>query len=516
MFEAPTLDTLIQYNLGVALPAIFLAFWTMVVLMADLFIDDERSVRITPILALSGIAASFIMTLFTYNTPQPEAFDGMFRADAFTNFANIVVLATAFFAVLISYDYLHRTNIEHGEYYTLLLLSTTGVMFMAGANDLIIVFIALELLSIPLYVLSAFHATGATSLQDVIFKSEESGMKYFILGAFASAFLVYGSALVYGATGSTNLQEIFVAVPEILAADGATGTFLMLTGAALILVGLGFKVAVVPFHMWTPDVYQGAPTPVTAFMSVAAKVGGFTALLRVMIIGLSAFALSEGQAAAWQNTVQVIAILTLILGNFAALAQSNIKRLLAYSSIAHAGYILMAVAAVGSETFVPGVANSAAQAALVYLMAYMFTNLGAFAVVMALEYEQGKEIMLDDFNGLYNSRPWLAMAMALFMFSLTGIPLTAGFLGKWLVFGAAVQSGLILLVVIGVLTSVVSAFYYIRVVVNMYLNTESAGDEAAAMTTPLQVAIYAAAAGVLLLGILAPLATNLVNMVHLV
>jgi len=520
MFETPTLQTLADYNIWVALPVIALAFGTMIMLLVDVFLPAERK-RWTPIVAISGVSASFVMTLFTYSPVQTEAFGGMFVADAFTGFLNIVVLLTAFISILLSSDYLRRTNTDYGEYYTLLLLSTTGAMFMIGANDLIIIFIGLELLSIPLYVLAAFRVTHIADRGSLAsLKSEEGGMKYFILGAFSSAFLVYGSALIYGATGTTNLREIFAAVGPVLAGTGETsGTFLLLIGSALALVGLGFKVAVVPFHMWTPDVYEGSPTPVTAFMSVAAKVGGFAALLRLMVVGLSGFTLAGAEAAepaAWQNAVQLIAALTLILGNFVALSQKNVKRMLAYSSIAHAGYIMMAIAAIGSAGMVPGVINTAVQSALVYLMAYAFTNLGAFAVVLAIENPDGSGTDMEDFNGLYNSRPLLALAMAVFMFSLTGIPLTAGFLGKWLIFGATVQAGLIPLAIVGVLTSVISAFYYVRIIVNMFLNTDAAGAEASGATAPVRYAIYTSMAGVLIVGIAVPLVTNLVNMVQIV
>jgi NADH-quinone oxidoreductase subunit N len=362
-----------------------------------------------------------------------------------------------------------------------------------------------------LYVLAAFRSTDNKPDDAVSLKSEESGMKYFILGAFASAFFVYGAALVYGATGTTNLPEIFAMVENIIAGEPTSATVLLLLGSALVLVGLGFKVAVVPFHMWTPDVYEGAPTPVTAYMSVAAKVGGFAALMRIMVVGLSAFVLEDGNPAVWQNTVWIIAAVTLILGNFVALSQKNVKRMLAYSSIAHAGYLLMAVAAAGSA----GVGDVAVQSMLVYLMAYMFTNLGAFGVVLAIENKDGSGVDIDDFAGLFNSQPALALAMAIFMFSLTGVPLTAGFMGKWLVFGSVVQAGLIPLAVIGVLTSVISAFYYVRIIVNMFLNTEAQGAEGIGATRPVQYAVYASMAGVLIVGILPFFVTNLVQMVQL-
>ena len=358
--------SLADLHLGVALPAITLAAWAVILLIVDLFVKRKE---VTAWLAIGGVVVAFVINLLTYNNNQ-EAFLGMFIADQFTAFLNIVILLTAGISILLSIDYIKRAGIERGEFYVLMLFTTVGGMFMASANDLIAVFVSLELLSIPLYVLAAFRAPDVSS--------EESGMKYFILGAFASAFFVYGAALLYGATGTTNLPQIFAAIGQTLAGEGQS-TLLLLLGSGLVLVGLGFKVAVVPFHMWTPDVYEGAPTPVTAFMSVAAKAGGFAALLRIMIIALPALMVAGQVTTAWQNVVELIAAATMILGNFVAISQSNVKRMLAYSSIAHAGYIMMAVAAAGT----PGVEDQAARAALIYLLAYMFTNLGAFAVVLS-------------------------------------------------------------------------------------------------------------------------------------
>ncbi|MBL8161180.1 MAG: NADH-quinone oxidoreductase subunit N [Anaerolineae bacterium] len=496
MFEVPTIADL---NLGMTLPALSLAFGASILLLVDiLFIPRDRKV-LTAWLALVGVIVSFVVNLFTYNQ-SGSAFLGMFVADGFTSFFNIIILGTAFISILMSIDYVKRTQIERGEFYSLILLSVSGMMFMASANDLVIIFVALELLSIPLYVLAAFRVPDA--------RSEESGMKYFILGAFASAFFVYGAALIYGATGTTSLPGIFQAAGAI-ASTGGSSAFLLLLGAGLLLVALGFKVAVVPFHMWTPDVYEGAPTPVTAFMSVGAKAGGFAALLRIMVVGLPTFAVVDGQtAAAWQTAFWVVAALTLILGNFVAIAQTNIKRMLAYSSIAHAGYIMMAVAAAGTS----GVANAATQAALIYLLGYMFTNLGAFAVALAIEKDDGTGTGLDNFIGLAKSRPLLAIMMTVFMLSLTGIPLTGGFIGKWFVFQATINAGLIPLAVIGVLTSVVSAFYYVRVIVNMYLR-DGEGDPAEGATPYVNWAIYASFAGTLIMGILPFLVTNLVDTV---
>ena len=495
--EIPSFSDL---NLILTVPALSVALWACVLLIADLFIPKGRK-ELTAWLAIGGLGFALAATLLIYRTPG-VAFNGMFVADQFSGFLNIVVLLTAIISVLLSIDYLKRTGMDRGEFYVLLLLSTSGIMFMSSANDLTVIFIALELLSIPLYILAAFRAPDL--------KSEESGMKYFILGAFSTAFFVFGAALLFGASGSTSLPGILDAVGRALAGEGSS-VVLLLMGAGLIVVGLGFKVAVVPFHMWTPDVYEGAPTPVTAFMSVGAKVGGFAALLRILLVALPAFIITEGSViATWQNVLWIIAALTLILGNIVAVSQQNVKRLLAYSSIAHAGYILMAVAAAGT----PGVGEDATRAALIYLLAYAFTNLGAFAVVIALEKDDGTGTMLADFKGLSRSRPLLAFIMAVFMLSLTGIPLTAGFIGKWVVFQAALEAGLYTLAIIGVLTSVISAFYYVRIIVNMYLE-DGEGDPAAAATPTVQWAIYISFAGTILLGIVPTLVTALSDPVTL-
>jgi NADH-quinone oxidoreductase subunit N len=325
------------------------------------------------------------------------------------------------------------------------MFSVSGITLMASANNLIIVFIALEILSIPLYVLAGFAWPNV--------QSEEAAMKYFLLGAFASAFLLFGIALVYGATGTTNLA--------VLAAN-LTRSPLLLIGSGLLLVGLGFKVAAVPFHMWTPDVYEGAPTPVTGFMSVGAKVAGFAALLRVFVFALSAL------QADWVQVVAVIAALTMIVGNVVAIMQNNLKRMLGYSSIAHAGYILMGVAAAGD----PRARELGVAGAMFYLLAYAFTNLGAFTVMAMLapkDGKQGEDQTFTAYRGLARRNPFMAAALAFFMLSLTGIPLTGGFVGKYYLFWASVEANLIGLAVVGVLTSVVSAFFYLRVVIEMFM-----------------------------------------------
>jgi NADH-quinone oxidoreductase subunit N len=318
------------------------------------------------------------------------------------------------------------------------------MMLMAQAADLIIVFLALELLSIPLYVLAAI--TRKTD-------SEESGVKYFLLGAFATGFVVYGTALIFGATGTTSLSGIFTA-----ASNGTSGLLLAI-GAALLLVGFGFKVAAVPFHMWTPDVYQGAPTSVTAFMSSGAKIAGFVALLRVFATSFPT--LSDDMT----TILWVMSALTMIVGNVIAISQTNIKRLFAYSSIAHAGYILMAFVPYGNKEVV----STSIAAGLFYLLAYLLTNFGAWAVVISLEKAEGKGLELSDYAGLAKKYPALAAAMVVFMLSFIGFPPTLGMVGKFYLFSAAVAGGFNGLAVIGVLTSLISAYYYLRIVVNMYM-----------------------------------------------
>lgn len=464
-------------NLGATLPVLIVAGWATILLLIDLLIPRERA-RWTGVLAALGVLVALVIAIAQWNQigagQGVSAFGEMLVVDPFAALLNIIILVAALISILFSLDYLYKADIVRGEYYPLLLFSISGMMLMAMAADLIVVFLALELLSIPLYILSGFGRPRPDS--------EESAMKYFLLGAFSSAFMIYGIALVYGATGSTMLSRVMAAVHA-----GAMGNAYLLIGAGLILVGLSFKVAAVPFHMWTPDVYEGAPTSVTGFMSVGAKAGGFAAMLRIFLAAFPALATD------WVPAVAVISALTMILGNFVALAQSNIKRMLAYSSIAHAGYIMMAVAAGGFPQ-----AAGATSAALFYLLAYTFTNLGAFAVVVAVEREYGRGVGLNDYAGLAAQRPWLALAMAFFMLSLTGVPPTAGFTAKLFVFRATLEAGLVWLAIVGVLTSVISAYFYLRVVVIMFMREGSATAE---LRPALSLAIGLTALGTLILGI---------------
>lgn len=473
--DVSTLDSLV-----LALPVIVLVMWATLLLIVDLFLPRKW---MTAMLSLVGLVIAGVLlgvqAVSTRGVPF-SGFSGMITADGFALFLQAIFLLAAFIGVLISMEYLPRHGIERGEFYTLLLFTTSGMMLMALAADLIVVFVALEMLSIPLYVLTGFARPRLTS--------EEAAMKYFLLGAFASGFMVYGIALAYGGTGTTRLAGIVEALH-----GQALSLPLAVMGMGLIIVGLGFKVAAVPFHMWTPDVYQGAPTPVTAFMSVGAKAGGFAALIRVLILAF------PDVASTWGWVIGIVAMLTLILGNVVAVSQTDIKRMLAYSSIAHAGYILIAVAAAQD----PAVTRYAVSAAVFYLLTYTITNLGAFAVVLAVERSDGTGTEIDNFAGLSKSHPILALVMTLFMLSLTGMPPSAGLVGKFFVFEAAIRAAasnpfMVALAVVGVVTSVVSAFYYLRVVIMMYFR-EGTGE--ATVQPALTAAVILTAVGTLALGI---------------
>jgi NADH-quinone oxidoreductase subunit N len=335
-------------------------------------------------------------------------------------------------------------KIEHGEYYVIMLFSIVGMILMSQATDLIITFLALELLSIPLYVLAAFAYPRT--------ESEEAGIKYFLLGSFATGFVVYGIALTFGATGTTSLAGIVAAVPNC-------NLTLLLAGAALILVGFGFKIGAVPFHMWTPDVYQGAPTSVTAFMAAGAKAAGFAALLRVFATAFPSLATDL------MPVLALLSALSMVLGNIIAIAQTDIKRMLAYSSIAQAGYILMAFVPFANES----VRLVSVSAGLFYLVAYTITSFGSWGVVIALEKAEGRGLAIADYAGLGKKYPLLAAAMAVFMLSLTGLPPTLGLIGKIYLFRAVMEGGVYWLALLGVITSLISAFYYLRVIVTMYM-----------------------------------------------
>jgi NADH-quinone oxidoreductase subunit N len=374
---------------------------------------------------------------------------GAVVVDGFSVFFGVLLCCSVILAVLLADAYLRREGLEGPEFYVLVLLSASGAVLMAAANDLIIIFLGLEILSIALYVLAGYHARRA--------ESQEAAMKYFVLGAFSSAFFLYGVALVYGATGSTNLGEI----GTFLRANAVTSSGVLLAGFAMLIVGLGFKVAAVPFHMWTPDVYQGAPTPVTGFMAAAAKAAGFAALLRIL---LSTFATYRWD---WQPLVWVLAVLTLVVGSVVALVQDDIKRMLAYSSIAHAGYVLVGLQA-GSGTGVAG--------ALFYLLTYTFMVLGSFGVVTLVGRRGDAAHDLDAYRGLSSRRPGLALVFTVLLLAQLGVPLTAGFLAKFYVISAAVESRSYALALIAMVAAVVAAFFYLRIVVVMYMGGSEETD----------------------------------------
>lgn len=431
------------FDIYTLLPTVLLIVWALLLLMADLFIPQNRK-SWTAILAAVGFAAALGFSALQAGKPM-TGFGGMIRVDDFAVFLNILFAASGLAAVAIAYDALKRQENGRGEYYVLLLLSVSGAMLLSTAADLIIIFLGLELLSIPLYVLAGFARPRV--------ESEESALKYFLLGTFASAIVLFGIAWIFGAAKTTHLQGVLSAV-----SSGQADATLLLVGAGLLLAGFAFKIAAVPFHAWTPDVYEGAPTPVTGYMAVAAKAAGFAALLRVFITALPS--LSEELT----PVLAALAALTMIVGNVVAVSQKNIKRLLAYSSIANAGYILMAFVPFGNEA----VRADSVASALFYLMAYAFTTLGAWAVVVLLEKEEGKGLEISDYAGLGKKYPLYAAAMAIFMLSYTGIPMTLGFWGKFYLFRTAIQGGYLWLAIIGLVTSLVSAFYYLRVIVVMF------------------------------------------------
>jgi len=369
--------------------------------------------------------------------------------DGFSVFATVTICAAVILGALLMDDWLRREGMEGSEPYVLMLLSASGGVMMASANDLIVMFLGLEILSIAVYVLAAMHLRKVTS--------QEAGVKYFVLGAFSSAFFLYGIALTYGGTGSTNLVEISSFLSTTVLADAG----LVLAGLALLLVGFAFKVSAVPFHFWTPDVYQGAPSPSVAWMASGVKMAGFAGLLRVFYL---AFGTYSGD---WQPIVYVVAAITMVVGSVLAVVQTDVKRMLAYSSINHAGFVLVAVQAASERGI---------EAALFYLAAYTFMVAGSFGVITVVSRKGDIGNSLDDYRGLSRDRPVLALAFALFLFAQAGVPLTSGFFAKFYVITAAIDAGSTWLAVIAMLTAVIAAFLYLRIIVSMYMSAEDAGE----------------------------------------
>jgi NADH-quinone oxidoreductase subunit N len=451
------------------LPEIVLSLFGMLIMVLDPLVDERRSQRLLGFIALIGSVAAIASALYQSQYPG-LGFWGMVKVDAFSTFFHVLITAIAAVVILSSYEYMEVQRIRAGEYYGLILFGAVGMCLMSSAVELVLIFIALEISSISTYVLAGFRRRAAIS--------SEASLKYFLLGSFATAFFLYGVALMFGATGSTSIAVI----------GGSLRSnqipLLAYAGVAFMFVGLGFKVAAAPFHVWTPDVYEGAPAPVVGFMSTAPKAAAFAVLLRLMF---------EAHAPGRLGLIWVTAALSMTLGNVGALVQQNVKRLLAYSSIAHAGYVLVAFAALP---------NNGIPAAMFYTASYAAMNVGAFAVVSHLAGAGERFVTLDDYAGLGRRSPLLAATLTIFLLSLIGIPMTGGFFAKFYVFSAALQANLVGLTIIGVLNSAVGAYYYLRIIVMMYMR--EAREEVPATPVPpaLGAALAISVAATLYLGLL--------------
>ena len=462
----------IEINWQLLMPELVITLTLLIVLVFDLF--DSISKTVLGWMTIVGAAIALWVSIQMHQAGTVGTqFNEMFKVDNFSLFFNIIFLVSTILVTLISMSYLDRRDRKQGPYYLLILLATLGMMLMAAGNELIIVFLGLELMSLSLYVLAGYFRESPAS--------SEAGMKYLLLGAFASAFFLYGIALIYGGAGTTSVPEI----AQAITADDKSP--LLLAGMFLLVVGFGFKVAIVPFHQWAPDVYEGAPTTIAAFISAGPKAAGFAAFLRIFMEALPNL---QGE---WSGVLILLAMLTMTVGNVIAIAQTNIKRMLAYSSIAHAGYVLIGLAAAN---------NDGISSAMLYLLIYCVMNIGAFGAIILAKTEDGESLMISDYAGLGLRKPLLAMFMTIMLLSLAGFPPTAGFVGKFYIFKAAVGAGHIWLVIIGAVNTAISAFYYLRVVVTMYMREPEAELEFSPYASTLVVGLILAAVGVLLIGIL--------------
>jgi NADH-quinone oxidoreductase subunit N len=467
-------------NLQLLSPEICLLAFALAAILMDLLTKRKGVVAAFSIV---GLAASAGFALSLWNGPPTQAFGGALVVDQFAIFFKLLLTGAAILVILASNDYVSKFVNNQGEFYALLLTSTLGMMLLTSTGDLIAIYVALETSSISLYVLTTLLKDG---------KSTESGLKYLILGSIASAVLVYGMALVFGMTGSTRLMDIATAVKSIpggslLASPG------LLLGIVLMVAGFGFKISAVPFQMWVPDVYEGAPTPVTAYLSVASKAAGFAVIVRVFF---TAFGTPAWLSHDWGTIIAVLAAITMTAGNLMALKQANIKRLFGYSSIAQAGYLMVGLAAVGATSTADIYGRGGL---LFFLISYTLTNLGAFIAIIALSNKTGSD-ETDSYAGMGKRAPVLAAALSLCLFSLTGLPPTAGLMAKFYIFNGAVQSGLLWLVIVAVINSCISAFYYLRVVKVMWFNAPPAEDKVPS-SWALRVALIISSLGVLFIGI---------------
>lgn len=451
------------------LPELVLTGGALLVLLLSVIVPRRDSVLLGITLATLAATAA---ALSSFVGVDATASRGLLAIDGFAIFFKVIALLSAALTVLMSAPYLRVEGVRAGEYYFLILCATLGMMFMASGLDLITLFIGLETMAIAFYVLAGFLKSNP--------RSNEAAVKYFLLGAFSLGILLYGMSLLYGATGTTKLEGIAAAL------SGQDVGVVLVLAVVLVGAGMGFKIAAVPFHMWAPDVYEGAPTPVTAFLSVGSKAASFAMLLRIFFEGLPAL------AAEWKMLFWVLAVVTMTVGNIAALTQSNLKRMLAYSSIAHAGYLLIGV--------VVGTARGV-EAMLVYLGVYLFMQLGAFAIVTVMRRSDVIGDELKDLNGLSKRSPIAAFAMLFFMLSLGGIPPTAGFMGKMWLFGAAVDGGAIWLAVLAVANSAVSLYYYLRVVVFMWVNEDEPAGSPITIGPAMAVTLGVALLGTIILGV---------------
>ncbi len=460
-------------------PLLSLSLTALIALIVkSLFKKSERAVLWLCIVGIF-LSAFFAVATFSLNA---TAYNDMVLVGGYASFFDVLFLGIGLLVLLLSESYLGKEHINFGEFYVLVLLSVLGMMMLGSSADLITVFLGIELMSVSFYVLAGFERTRLTS--------NEAALKYFLLGAFATGFLLYGIALIYGTAGTTNLLRIAVQYPHLITMP------LHLIGVGLLLVGFAFKVAAVPFHMWVPDVYEGSPTTVTALMSTGGKAGAFSAFVLVFSIPM---ATHNHQLVA---IVAVLSAASMIVGNLFGLAQKNLKRMLAYSSIAHAGYMLVGIAS--------GI-SLGEQGILFYLVSYALTNLGAFGIVSILEREDGEHVSYEDYAGMGTRKPILAALLAMFMFSLTGVPPFSGFVGKYYLFASAVESNLTWLAILGVITSLISAYYYLRVVVFMYFR-DPVETEVISIPRFALVSLLASGVGILLLGVLPSLVLDVTKL----